>query len=366
MLYLITSASGLQNVYGQDGFRNVVQSLNTLAAGGGIAVRFLDDKQSMQGATPAQSQDPVGLRTAWQQIGVRLNLLQDYAVIVGDQRVFPSFSVANPVTDRSIDPDSNVLTDNPYGDFNTPQPSDCIQPQLAMGRIQAGTSDGAQDLCNILNWISLRSQGPTRTGYVEVTSRQWQDTSSFVLSALASSQRVFVSPDSRISASNAASLDCKYLYCNLHGFVNNPAWMGYDQGLAYPVPAITPDAFQSQYVSGTVVFTEACYGLAVDGKARSSSCALSLLAAGAGAVVGSAGLAFGTATATPQNLIDADVMARAFFNNALLTGQVRPTVGRCLAAARSALVQTASSADVFVKKTLLAFQILGDPSYALS
>jgi hypothetical protein len=139
--------------------------------------------------------------------------------------------------------------------------------------------------------------------------------------------------------------------------------MGYDQGLSYPVPAITPDAFESQYVSGAVVFTEACYGLATFGRSTSSSCALSLLAAGAGGIVGSTGLAFGTATAKPQDLIDADAMARGFFNTALIPGQ---TLGTCLKAARSQLLQTSSSADVYVRKTLLEFQILGDPSYAIS
>lgn len=355
MSTLVTSAAGLLSAYGQDGYQAILKSLQALAQAQGTPLRVLDDASTMQGGAPAKSQDPNDLRAAI------ASLKPQVISIIGDQRVFPSFSVANPVSDRSIDPDPMVLTDNPYGDFAGSQPGDCLLPAIAVGRIAPGVSDSAQDFCNLLNWqLTLKQNKPLRTGYVEVTSRQWQDTSNFVLSAAAA--RVFVSPDDRFNASNAANLDCRYLYCNLHGFLNNSAWMGYDQGLSYPVPAITPDAFQSQYVSGAVVFTEACYGLATSGKATNSSCALSLLAAGAGAVVGATGLAFGTATFQPQNLLDADVMARVFFNSALNQG----TVGTWLLNARTQLSQTSSLSDVYVRKTLLEFQILGDPSYAPS
>ena len=362
-LWLISSSAGLQTVYGQAGYQAILQKLNALTAVGGTTLRLLDDATSMRGAPPAKTSDAGALRDAWKLIGSQLGA-QDSVAIIGDQRVFPSFAVSNPVNDRTIDPDTFVLTDNPYGQFDSSDPADCTQPPVPVGRIAPGVSDTAQDFCSLLDWqILLRTQKPQRTGYAEVTSRQWQDTSSFVLAALASPQRVFVSPDSRISASNAYNLDCRYLYCNLHGFIDSPAWMGYDQALTYPVTAITPDAFQAQYVSGTVAFTEACYGLTTSGKSRTSSCALSLLAAGAGAIIGSTGLAYGTFTATPQNLIDADAMARAFFNTALIPGT---TVGNCLKAARAALARTSSSADAFVRKTLLSFQILGDPSYVAS
>lgn len=361
--HYVTSAAGLQSVYGAAGYATIMQKLNTLTGTGaasGPKLHILDDATSMQGLTPATAQDAPTLQGALKQF-LQAN---DTVTIVGDQRVFPAFEVANPVTDRTIDPDATILTDNPYGDLTGQPPEECTQPQVAVGRLAAGVSDSAPALASLLDWqISWLQQPPQRTGYVEVTSRQWQDTSSFVLAAMASSQRVFVSPDIRISASNAANLDCKYLYCNLHGFASGGPWMGYDQGLSYPVPAVTPDAFQSTYASGIVCFTEACYGLATSGLSTGSSCALSLLAAGAKAVVGATGLAFGTATAQPTTLIDADAMAQGFFNSALATGA---TIGSCLKRARQQLAGTSSATDPYVKKTLLEFQLLGDPSYAAS
>lgn len=353
---MVTTATGLTSAYGAAGYSTILAKLNSLAGLGGTQVHVLDDANNMGGvnAFAAQSASAADLQTALKP------LLQagDTVTIVGDQRVVPAFEVANPVGDRSIDPDTTVLTDNPYGDLQGRAPADCTQPDLAVGRIAAGISDDVTALSALLDWMAQPAQ---RTGYVEITNRQWQDASNFVLAVVAPAQRVFVSPDARITASNAANLDCKYLYCNLHGFIGGGPWMGYDQALCLPVTAVTPDAFQSTYVSGTVCFTEACYGLKTDGMSTGSSCALSLLAAGAKAVVGATGLAFGTATVQPTNLIDADAMAQGFFNTAIGGGA---SVGSCLLAARQRLASTSS--DPYVKKTLLEFQLLGDPSYALS
>jgi Peptidase family C25 len=357
----ITTASGLQSAYGPTGCPLILNSLNALVeATPGASLRILDDSSSMQGGTVAASLDPTSLCLALRS--VYSGGLPDAVVIIGDQRIVPPFSVPNPVDDRSVDPDPTVSTDNPYGYFTPVDPSECIAPPVAVGRIAGGIDGTAGDFLNLLNWqLTFRNQKPLRSGYVEVTSWQWQNTSGFVLSSVGTS-RTFVSPDAVLNSSNASNLDCRFLYCNLHGFPNQAAWMGFDPGLGYPVTAITPDAFQSQFVSGTIVLTEACYGLFIGGKATRTSCALSLLASGAAAIVGSTGLAFGTASVTSQDLIDADALAQGFFNTALQPSQ---SVGACLRVARAQLGQTGSS-DPFVKKTLLAFQLLGDPTYVLS
>lgn len=366
MPVFVTSAAGLRGAYGTDGYTLILQQLDALVVAAaskssGSRLLVLDEPSSMQASPVADGQDAASMRMAL-AAAFPGGTTPDGVVIIGDQRVVPSFSVTNPVTDRTIDPDVNVLTDNPYGYFSSTQPADCLIPPIPVGRIAGGVDGSAQDFSNLLNWqTALRNQSSIRTGYIEIASRQWQDASSFVLSSVGVS-RVFISPDSVLNATNASNLDCKYLYCNLHGFANLPAWMGYDPGLGYPVIAVTPDAFQPQYMSGTVAFTEACYGLSTYGKATYASCALSLLAAGAAGVVGSTGLAFGTATVKPLNVIDADALAQGFFNNVL---QPNKTIGQCLIAARNQLSQTTPT-DMYVRKTLLEFQLLGDPTYVLS
>jgi Peptidase family C25 len=365
-LLLITSGIGLASVYGTDGANQVQEKLAQTAQTLNGVGRILASS-AFSGSIPSAPPDAptlyAELKTFVSQQRAAIDPGSFCLLIVGDQRIVPSFQVANPVTDRSVDPDFTVFTDNPYGQFDWLLPEQCVQPPFAVGRLAAGVGDSATALCALLDsLVALHQQPKSRTGYVEITSRQWQDSSASVLSLQASPAQVIVSPDGRVSASNASVLDCKFLYCNLHGFLNDSAWRGYDQGLSYPVPAVTPDAFLAQFVSGTVVFTEACYGLATSGKKTSSSNALSLQAAGAAAVIGSTGLAYGTATVKPQDLIDADVLARTFFNTAAVTGA---TPGRCLLQARSALRASDSSSNPFVIKTLLEFQLLGDPSYAI-
>ncbi len=364
-LMLITSGAGLLTFYGKEGAQAIVTSAQRAAC----ALR--DASLTVLAATsnadsPSSPPDAQSLYAELKSLVSSSNLssYQTSLLILGDQRVFPSFQVANPVTDRSVDPDDIVWTDNPYGQFDWLQPAQCILPPYAVGRMAPGVTDSAADMCRLLDSLVSLHQGHTdRTGYVEIASRQWQNASNSVLSAIAPASRVIISPDGRVSASNAGLLDCKFLYCNLHGFLNDSAWSGYDNGFSYPVPAITPDAFQLHFVRGTVVFTEACYGLAVAGKKTSSSNALSLLSAGAAAVIGATGLAFGTADVKPQNLIDADALARSFFQFAMGAGT---SVGQSLLQARRALRATGPASDAYLTKTLLEFQLLGDPSYAFA
>jgi hypothetical protein len=358
MSLIVTSAAGLRATYGEGGAMLVETKLAQVVST--LPSARLQTLASPSVATALHAE----LKSSISQQRVTQEQLTSGILIVGDQRVFPSFVVPNPVSDRILDPDTTVLTDNPYGQFDWQQPEQCILPPFPVGRLAAGASDPPTSLCSLLDsLIALRRQAGLRTGYVEITSRQWQDASRSVMSTLAPSARVIVSPDGRVTAANPAALDCRFLYCNLHGFPNDSAWSGYDNGLSRPVPALTPDAIQTQFVSGTVVFTEACYGLATSGKKTAASNALSFLSAGAAAVIGSTGLAFGTADVKPQDLIDADVLARSFFNSALRSGS---SIGQCLLQARKSLRATAPISDVYLIKTLLEFQLLGDPGYVAS
>jgi hypothetical protein len=352
----------MQSVYGADGYRMILAKARELAGTTSGEFYVLDDALSMGQLPAAKDNSPQSLKAALRGLTPLAANGNDRSILIlGDDRVFPYFRVPNPVQDR-IDPDAEVLTDNPYGASGSDNPADWLQPPLAVGRIAGGVSDSAQDFCNLLDLqISLRKSPPLRAGYVEITSRQWQNTSAFVMSALASPNRVFVSPDDRVTSANASSLDCKYLYCNLHGFQNQAAWQGFDPGTSSYVPALTPDAISAQYLKGSVVFSEACYGLQTVGRKTSSCCALALLAAGA-AVVGSTGLAFGSSTPQPQTLIDADALARGFFDTGLGTGAA---LGVRLREARNSLRSSAPALDPYLQKTLLEFNLLGDPSYEI-
>lgn len=356
---LLTTSAGLNVTYGFNGAAQVIGKIaNYTAAVPGSSLAVLDDPVSMRPfGGPALSLERAALRVAignvLRGLGQGLKLL-----IVGGDSVLPYWSVPNPVTDRSIDPDPFVLTDNPYGMAldASPDPGLAFTPPIAIGRVCTGSGDTAASMCTLIdNMIVNHTHRVVRGGYVEITNRAWINSSAFVTSALAGPGRVLICPNDAVTAANTSVLDCSTVYCNLHGFSNGSSWNGSDPVRGF-VPAVTPDSFDARFVSGSFVYTEACYGVQTVGRPTSGSCALKLLQCGAAAVFGSTGLAFGSATEQPQDLLDADALTRAFFELA----EGGATIGDSVVGARQEFAD--GGLDGYRMKTLLQFQILGDPT----
>ena len=359
-LLIVTQSSGLLTAYGPAGQQQILTKLQAYAASlpaNSAQVALLDDPVSMNPfGPPASPNNPSSLHDAISRVTAAVTSIETI-LIIGDNNVFPYWQLPNPVTDRSLDPDLQILTDNPYGDVAGSDPNSSFEPPIIVGRICAGAGESAASLGGLLdNAIANHAARPLRGGYVEITNRAWTDSSASVCSAVAGAGRVLVCPNDAVTAANRNALDCALLYCNLHGFTNSSSWNGSDPVRGF-VPAVTPDSFDAQFVSGTTVFTEACYGLQIANRSTSGSCALTLLSCGAAAVVGATGLAFGSATEKPLDLIDADALTQAFFDTAL-NGD---SIADCLRAARK---NFAGNLDPYQKKTLLQFQILGDPTLA--
>jgi hypothetical protein len=157
-----------------------------------------------------------------------------------------------------------------------------------------------------------------------------------------------------------ADTDHEFLYFNLHGFDGAAEWKGYDSVQERFVTAVTPDAFDREYVSGSIVFAENCYGAQTPGRTPSNSCALRLVQQGA-AFVGATGLAYGSHLAPNFFLDDADALARSFWSE--LTAGV--TLGESLRRARTAYYGDTNTPETnpFKRKTLLQFVLLGDPGW---
>ncbi len=366
-LLAITRAAGMVSAYGAKGYELIQAKLlayQRSIPGLSVTLAVLDDEGSMAplgGVAAGSDAASLQLAAAKAVAGTDPNGV----LILGGNEIIPPYQLTNPVTNRTLDPDPWVYTDNPYGlkaPFNLQQ---SLEPPTPVGRLCAGAGDSAAAFCALIdNLIANHTQRPLRAGYVEVANRVWQDASATVASALAGAGRVLVCPDDRVTASSASLLDCRYLYCNLHGFLNDRGWKGQDPVRGY-MTALDPSSFSAASVAGTVVFTEACYGLQTAGRPRAGSCALTILACGGAAVIGSTGLAFGTAPGAPLNLIDADALAKGFFS-AALSGTTDRTIGECLQAARSVFRAASSGLDAYQTKTLLQFQLLGDPTLAIA
>jgi hypothetical protein len=367
MLLITTLSAGLISAFGSDGAGQVRAALADFAnAAPPAELAVLDDALSMAPFGPRVSAaDPASLAVALNRAAAGLNSSGgDGILIVGGPEIFPTWSIPNPVTDRSLDPDTAILTDNPYGARGSTAMSDWMVPALPIGRISAGAGASAASLCAVIGTlVSNHQKRPLRAGYVEFTNRDWQDISFSVISDMPGPGRLLISPDDVVNASNTINLDARFLYCNLHGFNNDSAWKGFDAVRRTFVTAMSPQSFAASAVGGSVIYTEACYGLQTKGRPASGSCALTALAAGAAAVVGATGLAFGSLPGAPKNLIDADAFAKGFFEAGLTAGS---TAGACLHKARTEFrASCGPTPDVYATKTLLQFQLLGDPTLAV-
>ena len=375
MLLAATLGSGMVSAYGAEGLARVQSAFNDFRrAAPGARLAILDDAASMSRyGGPASDTSPPSLCAALARV-VNIELPaktpggnaseNDGILILGGNEIFPFFNAPNPVTDP-IDTDVFVPTDSPYGARGSMNEDDWLNPAIPVGRICCGAGDSADSLCAIIEAMaSYHQRMPARAGYVEFTNRDWQDASFSVITEMPGPGRLLISPDDVVTAANAVELDARFLYCNLHGFSGDPAWKGYDDVGRRFVTALSADSFSSDFIAGSFIYTEACYGLQTAGRTPASSCALAALAAGAAAVVGATGLAFGSLPpGGPANLIDADALARGFFQAAL---GPNATAGGCLQQARDAFRSSASGLDSFARKTLLQFQLLGDPTLYVS
>ena len=371
MFLATTIKSGLVSAYGGEGCQTVLGKLDqylTVVSGvtPNAAAAVLDDAASMDrfGLPPQPVGDPSSITAGLRRLSTSARLPEPISeiLIFGGDEVFPFWRVVNPVEDRNADPDPQVLTDNVYAALGSNSQDDWLNPPIAIGRICPGRGASANEFSDVLDLlIRNRQNRPPRSGSCAFSNRSWEKASQTAAARLTEPVHWLLSPDDCVTPGNATQLNCRFLYCNLHGFENDPAWKGYNTLLDQFVVALTPDAVSRDYVAGATVFSEACYGLDVAGKSTANSCALKFIAEGAAAVVGATGLAFGSFSEWQTNLLNADRLASGFFE-AASQGQ---TAGGCLRAARSALMGSTSTAlNTFEKKTLLQFCLLGDPSLA--
>jgi hypothetical protein len=152
-------------------------------------------------------------------------------------------------------------------------------------------------------------------------------------------------------------------YFNLHGLVEAADWYGQADPTENRSEADYPVALRPQDIPGDgrvpqIIFTEACYGAHILGKAVDEALALKFLQGGSQAVVGSTSTSYG-AIASP--LTAADFLGFAFWSN-LREGL---PAGEALRRAKIALAREMSERQGYLdgedQKTLISFVLYGDP-----
>jgi len=358
----ITVCNTLIARYGAQGYQNIRAALNVYAAAAQAHFVVLDDPNdeilkalSLQPAAGVEAGSLLlPLCAVRQALGV-----SDSILLVGGDSIVPHWRMTNPVTDRSVDPDETVMSDNPYG-TDTEDLSEYLAPPVAVGRLTDFPRGTADEFVKLIRAAAAARQGrPIRNRSAVVSNADWANYSQKAAQSLPGPDW-HLSPGYAMDQGRRPDTDREFLYFNLHGFTGEADWKGYDTVREQFVTAVTPDAFDQRYVSGAVVFAENCYGAETPGRTPQNSCALRLVHEGA-AFVGATGLAFGSHLAPNFFLDDADALACSFWS--AFTGGAE--LGESLRRARLDYRDDSTTPETnpFKQKTLLQFILLGDPGW---
>jgi hypothetical protein len=361
MMLAVTVSGALERRYGAQGHQAIRAALAAYTDAAGAHLVALDDQNDMGalGLRPAMGSEPGTLLLALRAVKRALSGV-DSVLLVGGNEIVPYWQMANPVTDRSIDADTVVLSDNPYG-TDAEDGDQYLAPPLPVGRMTDFPKGSADDFVQAIDAATASRRGrAAHRRAAAVVNADWSEFSRSATNALPGPVDWHLSPGYLMDGSRKADADREFLYFNLHGFSDRPDWQGYDTVREDFVPAVLPDAFDRQYVSGSIVFAENCYGADIAGRTPANSCALRLVREGA-AFVGATGLAYGSHLAPNFYLDDADALAGSFWNH-LVSGV---SLGAALQRARADYRDDPAtpSTNPFKQKTLLQFILLGDPEW---
>jgi len=363
MMLIVTARGPLERAYGNDGYSQIRAALDDFALAAEARVVALDDSTEM-----AESKLPPVVNPDAGSVLLSIRALRRVAtesvtslLLVGGHEVLPFWQISNPVIDRNVDPDPIVNSDNPYG-TQTDTLEEYLAPTLPVGRLANPEPRSAKAFVEVVALATLNRQSrPSRFGSMVLVNQQWADVSRQASTSLHDPIGWHLSPGYVIDSATMDDTNRECLYFNLHGFSGVAAWKGYDPIRGQYITAVTPGSFDRQFVRGSVVFAENCYGAEIAGRAAGTSCALRLSREGA-AVIGATGLAFGSHLVPHMFLEDADCLARRFFSRWCAE---RQELGVALQGARADyFAETATSVtDPFKQKTLLQFILLGDPGW---
>jgi hypothetical protein len=364
MMLAVTMRGALEKRYGADEYEQIRSAIDDFGKAAGAQTLALDDAEEMKaaGAGTSLGPDAGSILSSLRQFTKRGGGA-DSLLIIGGDGIIPYWQITNPITDRTIDADEQILSDNPYGSTADTW-EQYLAPSIPVGRLTDFPRGTAQDFIDLLEMAKANRQSrASRSRSTAVVNAEWVDFSQSAATALPGPVDWHLAPGYLMNAATGTDTDRECLYFNLHGFSGQTAWKGYDKVRSTFVTAVTPDAFDRENVSGTVVFAENCYGAETIDRTPNNSCALRLVREGA-AFVGATGLAFGSHVTPYFMLDDADLFAKYFWSE-YRNGQ---PVGAALSEARTQYLGGDSAFDLnpFKKKTLLQFVLLGDPGWTLN
>lgn len=358
MDYLLSHKGLILEKYGSKAGKVVLKMIERLGKKRGGPICYLDEMACGPGNAKEKGSVDAETFTAWVN-SLSMDTTRSHTfLIVGGHGVVPFHEVPNPTHDQ----DGAILSDAPYASRN----GEFLIPQRSIGRIPDSDGDNGDMLMTVLE--SMLRYHDAKSGFEEsfgYSASIWRSASKEVYRIIGEGDEVRLSPPLSADKLEQEWLKKQLLYFNLHGSRETANWYGqrsptdppeFDQ---FPV-AITPENIPS--LDGSCVFSEACYGAWIKEKAVDESLALTFLAKGALAFIGSTAIAYGPVE-PPSG--EADLLGKYFYGYALRNMPFGDALRHAKIDFARTMIRKQGFLDSDDRKTLIEFHLYGDPALSL-
>ena len=287
-------------------------------------------------------------------------LVPDYLLILGSVDVIPHQDVQNPVYSPGNDDDRLALSDLPYA-CDAPysqKPEDFRGPTRVVGRLPDVT--GGDDPAYLTGLLSVAASHKTSprdeySRFFGITAAVWKKSTALSLrNTFGSSAGLQISPAKGPSWTSAL-LGRRMHFINCHGAQVDAFYYG-QQGGNFP-KAHAAAHLDGRAKAGTIVSAECCYGAELydpnSAQGQAGICNVYLKSKAYG-FFGASTIAYGPSEGNGS----ADLICQYFFQ-LILRGA---SLGRAVLEARQRFAQSATMLDPIDLKTLMQFNLMGDPA----
>jgi hypothetical protein len=284
----------------------------------------------------------------------------DYVLVLGAPDIVPHQDLKNPAYDPQGDDDKVVPSDIPYAceaSFSN-NPLKFLGATRVVGRLP--DLRGRAEPAYLVSLLGTAARHKTRARsdyqkYFSASAEVWKASTALSLTKIFGNSDAMATSPPKGPAWTTAQLGRRVHFINCHGSPSDPNFYG-QRGESYPV-AHSAKKLVRKIMNGTVIVVECCYGAELydpsDSGMQAGVCS-TYLRDGAYGYFGSSTIAYGPSEGNGQ----ADLICQYFIDE-VLDGA---SLGVATLGARQRFARNYSHLDPVDLKTLVQFNLLGDPS----